>query len=76
MNNDFKDLISNVNKIKHIPTVIVQGRYDIPCPMITAWDLHQAFPEAEFIVIPDAGHNIAEINITAELIKATDKFSF
>jgi len=68
-------LLANINKIKHIPTVIVQGRYDIPCPMITAWELHQAFPEAEFIVIADAGHNIGELGIASELIKATDKFS-
>eukprot|EP00808_Paulinella_micropora_P004439 g3282.t1 len=42
-------ILDNVYKIRHIPTVIVQGRYDVVCPMKTAWDLHRAFPEAEFV---------------------------
>jgi proline iminopeptidase len=47
----------NIDKIRHIPTTIVQGRYDIVCPPITAWQLHQAFPESELHFIPDAGHS-------------------
>ena len=53
-------LIENVDKIRHIPTVIIQGRYDVVCPMDTAWELHLAFPEADFQVIADAGHSAFE----------------
>ena len=68
-------LIDNASAIDHIPTVIVQGRYDVCTPMVTAWDLHQAMPNAEFIVIPDAGHSFDEPGIADALVKATDKFS-
>jgi proline iminopeptidase len=66
-------LLNNVDKIRHIPTVIVQGRYDVVCPAESAWDLHRAFPEAEFYLIPDAGHSLSEKGITDALIKATDR---
>jgi proline iminopeptidase len=68
-------LLADVHKIRHIPAVIVQGRYDIPCPMKTAWDLHKAWPEAEFIVIQDAGHSMSEAGILSALVEATDKFA-
>jgi proline iminopeptidase len=78
MNNSFfpseNYLLENVDKIRHIPTVIVQGRYDVVCPMTSAWDLHKAFPEAELIVVPDAGHSVSEKGITAALIETMDKF--
>ena len=78
MNNSFfpteNYLLENVQKIRHIPTVIVQGRYDVVCPMTSAWDLHKEFPEAELIVVPDAGHSISEKGITSALVDATDKF--
>jgi proline iminopeptidase len=67
-------LIENVPKIRHLPAVIVQGRYDVVCPMMSAWDLHRAWPEAEFHVIPDAGHSVTEPGIAAALLDATDKF--
>ena len=67
-------LLDNVNTIRHIPTVIIQGRYDVVCPMQTAHDLHQAFPEAKLIVVPDAGHSAFEPAIASELVKATDNF--
>jgi proline iminopeptidase len=67
-------LIRNVEKIRHIPGVIVQGRYDVVCPMQTAWKLHQAWPEADFQVSPDAGHSAFEAGNTHRLIEATDKF--
>ncbi|CCI42749.1 unnamed protein product [Albugo candida] len=67
-------LIDNVTKIRHIPTVIVQGRYDVVCPMQTAWDLHKAFPEAEFRVVQTAGHSALEPGIAEELVRATKKF--
>ena len=77
MNNSFfpaEDyLIENVGKIRHIPTVIVQGRYDVVCPAVSAWELHRAFPEADLQIIADAGHSISEKGITSALVDATDK---
>ena len=67
-------LLENVHKIRHIPTVIVQGRYDVVCPMTSAWDLHRAFPEAELIVVPDSGHSVSEKGITSALVGAMDRF--
>ncbi|MEO1374626.1 MAG: prolyl aminopeptidase [Cyanobacteria bacterium J06635_10] len=67
-------LLLNVEKIRHIPAVIVQGRYDVVCPMVSAWELHQAWSEAEFIVVPDAGHSMTEPGIKSALIDATDRF--
>ncbi|XP_042417658.1 proline iminopeptidase-like isoform X1 [Zingiber officinale] len=67
-------ILDNVDKIRHIRTVIVQGRYDVCCPMMSAWDLHKAWPEAEFKVIPDAGHSANEPGIAAALVAANEKF--
>ena len=67
-------LLENVDKIRHIPTVIVQGRYDVVCPMVSAWELHQAFPEADFEIVQDAGHSMTEKGIAAKLVEYTDKF--
>ncbi|XP_057976826.1 proline iminopeptidase [Malania oleifera] len=66
-------LLDNVDKIRHINTTIVQGRYDICCPMMSAWDLHKAWPEADFKVVPDAGHSAYEPGIAAELVAANEK---
>jgi proline iminopeptidase len=78
INNSFFEtdnyLIENVEKIRHIPAVIVQGRYDVVCPMMSAWELHRAWPEAEFHVIPDAGHSVTEPGIASALVDATDRF--
>lgn len=60
--------------IRDIPSVIVQGRYDVVCPMVTAWELHRRWPEAEFHVIPDAGHSASEPGIIEKLVGATDRF--
>ena len=68
-------LIENVPRIRHITAVIVQGRYDIVCPMKSAWELHRAWPEAELQIVPDAGHSAFEPGNTHELIKATDRFA-
>lgn len=68
-------LLDNVEKIRHLPGVIVQGRYDVVCPMISAWELHRAWPEAEFIVVPEAGHSVTEPGILSALIEATDRFA-
>jgi proline iminopeptidase len=67
-------LIENVGKIRHIPAVIVQGRYDVVCPMTSAWELHRAWPEADLKIIPDAGHSALEPGTRSALIEATDRF--
>ncbi len=79
MNNCWFDsdnhLIENMHKIKHIPGVIIHGRYDIVCPVIQAWDLHKAWPEADLHIIPDAGHSIFEDGIKNKILEYTDRFS-
>ncbi len=68
-------LIDHIEKIRDIPAVIVQGRYDVVCPMVSAWDLHRAWPEAKLKVIPDAGHSSREPGIARALVSATDSFA-
>jgi proline iminopeptidase len=68
-------LLRNCDRIRHLPTVIVQGRYDVVCPTVSAWELHQAFPEAALTIIPDAGHSMTEPGIRSALIEATDRFA-
>lgn len=67
-------LIEQIEKIRKIPGVIIQGRYDVVCPMKSAWELHRAWPEAEFIIEPGSGHSATEPGIRSELIKATEAF--
>ena len=67
-------LLHNVDKIRSIPCVIVQGRYDVVCPMTSAWDLKKAYPEADLVVVPDAGHSAQEPGIISGLVAATNKF--
>lgn len=73
-NGFFEDnqLLRHTDKIRHIPTVIIQGRYDMCTPAKTAWELHKALPEAKFILVPDAGHAYSEPGILKALIEATD----
>ncbi|MBA1155904.1 prolyl aminopeptidase [Microvirga mediterraneensis] len=68
-------LIRDAHRLKDIPGVIIQGRYDIATPAKTAWELHKAWPEAKFIMVPDAGHAVSEPGITHHLIEATDAFA-
>ena len=68
-------LLDNVERIRHIPAVIVQGRYDVVCPMRSAWDLHRAWPEAELRIVADAGHSAFERGNLHELVTATDRFA-
>jgi proline iminopeptidase len=79
MNNGFlrsdDQLIADVGSIRRVPAVIVQGRYDVVCPMRSAWDLHRAWPEADLRIVPDAGHSAFERGITHELVAATDRFA-
>jgi len=67
-------LIEHVDRIRQIPGVIVHGRYDIVCPVMSAWDLHRAWPEAKLEIIADAGHAATEPGIADALIRATDSF--
>ena len=69
------DLLAEAKlKLTHIPTQIIQGRYDMVCPPITAWELSNAMPHAEFYMIEDAGHSAMEVGITSALLVATEKF--
>ena len=68
-------LLDDVEKIRHIPAVIVQGRYDVVCPATSAWALHRRWPEATLRIVDDAGHSGYEPGILAELVAATDRFA-
>ncbi len=67
-------LLEDATRIRHIPGVIVQGRYDMVCPMETAWALHRAWPEAEVYIAQTAGHSAFEPEIVHHLVAATDRF--
>jgi proline iminopeptidase len=68
-------LLDDVVKIRHLPCVIVQGRYDVVCPVQSAFELSRAYPEAELHIVPDAGHSAFEPGILHELVSATDRFA-
>jgi proline iminopeptidase len=68
-------LLRDAHRLRDIRGVIVQGRYDVVCPMRSAWDLHQAWPQAQLRIVPDAGHSAMEAGITRELVGATDRFA-
>ena len=68
-------LLANMDRIRHIPGVIVQGRYDIVTPMMTAWALHKEWPKATFELIQDAGHAASEPGIVDALVRATNTFA-
>lgn len=67
-------LLDNIDKVRSIPCIIVQGRYDAVCPIVSADDLHHAWPEARYVIVNDAGHSAWEPGICAELVQATEKF--
>jgi proline iminopeptidase len=70
-----RDLLTEAKqKLAHIPTIIIQGRYDMVCPPQTAWELSRAMPHAEFVMLADAGHSAMEPSISAALVAATEKF--
>jgi len=79
VNNAFLEpnqILNNLDSIRHIPAYIVQGRYDMICPMESAWELHQAWPEASFNVIDDAGHAASEAGIVSALVGIMDTLAF
>jgi proline iminopeptidase len=65
-------ILNHIDKIKKIPAIIIQGRYDMICPIQTAYKLHRAWPEADYIVVPDGGHTAHEYPIQRRIIEATD----
>ncbi|SHH42303.1 prolyl aminopeptidase [Massilia sp. CF038] len=67
-------LLENVSTIAHLPAVIVQGRYDVICPPLSAHRLHQAWPGSTLKMIPDAGHGALEAGIARALVAATEQF--
>ncbi|HYW92259.1 MAG TPA: prolyl aminopeptidase [Gammaproteobacteria bacterium] len=67
-------LLDGAERLRHVPAVIVQGRYDVVCPVRTAWELHRRWPEAELRIVPDAGHSATEPGIAEQLVAATDRF--
>jgi len=78
INNAFlspNQLLNNIHKITNIPGIIIQGRYDLICPMESAWELHRAWPSSEFKIIDDAGHSAGETGTGRALVQATDFFA-
>ncbi len=67
-------LMRDVDRIAHLPAVIVQGRYDVICPPLSAYRLHQAWPGSRLDMIPDAGHGALETGIASALVAATEQF--
>jgi proline iminopeptidase len=72
---DEGQLLRDAGRLQNIPAVLVQGRYDVACPVRTAWDLHRAWPEAELQLVEDAGHAFDEPGILDRLLAATDRFT-
>ncbi len=66
-------LLAAIDRLRPIPAIIVQGRYDIVCPIASADDLHRAWPEAEYVVVPDAGHSAMEPGTRTQLLAATER---
>jgi len=68
-----RDLIARIGRVRQLPATIVQGRYDMVCPIASADELARAWPEAEYVVVPDAGHSAMEPGIREQLVLATDR---
>jgi len=69
-----EQLLRDIDKIRNIPAIIVQGRYDVVCPAVSAWELHRAWPEAKFVMVQDAGHSVSEPGTISALIESTDSW--
>ena len=68
-------LLRNMDRIRHLPARIVQGRYDVVCPPVSAFELHAQWPGAEMNIVEDAGHAASEPGIVRELVRATNSFN-
>ena len=71
---DDEQLLRDVEKVKHLPCVIVQGRYDMVCPAVSAWDLHRAWPGSRLAIVPASGHSADEPGIVSALVDATEEW--
>jgi proline iminopeptidase len=71
-----EDLVARVDRIRHIPATIVQGRYDMVCPIVSADELARAWPAAEYVVVPDAGHSAMEPGIRVQLVGAAERLKY
>lgn len=69
-----KSLLGRIDAIRSIPSVIIHGRYDVICPIATAHKLHQAWPEADYVIVPDAGHSALDPPLRSRLVEATENF--
>jgi proline iminopeptidase len=67
-------LLESADRLRDIPGIIVQGRYDLVCPARSAWDLSKVWPSARLVIVPDAGHSAKEPGIVSALVEATDFF--
>jgi proline iminopeptidase len=67
-------LLRDVEKVRHLPCVIVQGRYDMVCPAVSAWDLHEAWPGSRLVIVPASGHSADEPGIVSALVDATEEW--
>ena len=67
-------LLRDLDRVRHLPATIVQGRYDMICPIVTADELARAWPEAQYVIVPDAGHSALDPGIRAALVRATESF--
>ena len=67
-------LLANAYRLRTIPGVIVQGRYDMVCPLVSADELHAAWPESDYVIVPDAGHSAWEPGVVTALVNATERF--
>ncbi|WP_297393651.1 prolyl aminopeptidase [Acidiferrobacter sp.] len=68
-------ILADAHRLADIPGTIVQGRYDLICPMRSAWELHGAWPRSVLTVVPEAAHSATEPGITSALVEATDAFA-
>jgi proline iminopeptidase len=66
-------LLDNLDAVRHLPCTIIQGRYDMICPIATADELHRAWPGSEMIIVPDAGHSAMDAGVRAALVGATER---
>ena len=71
---DLYDMIArNISRIRSIPSTIIQGRYDVLCPIETAYGLHKMWPEADYVIVADGGHSVRNPSIRSRLIEATEQ---
>ena len=69
------ELLTKIDRIRHVPATIVQGHDDMVCPLVTAWDLHLAWPEAQFHLVPDGGHSAFDVPVARALVEATNAYA-